>query len=158
MLHLSLFLFEELRKLCKQDLINLFKTVACGNSSLLNGHWGQVEGDRRLRGGKGVAGSYCHLKSPKKGCTHLSSDGTCQHKQPALYPSRVVAAVCRFYHLLTQVSHSEQNIRRAEGREVKKEDKQKEQLQSACCVLETTLDAVTLIVGAQSILSFFPFT
>lgn len=55
-----------------------------------------------------------------QGCTHLSSHWTCQDKQPALYPSYVVTAVSRLCHLLTQVSNSEQNIRRAEGREVKK--------------------------------------
>lgn len=52
MLYLYFFLFEDLKKLYKQDLINLFKAVACGNSSPLNGGWGQVKGDQRRRGDK----------------------------------------------------------------------------------------------------------
>ena len=43
------FLFEELKKLYKKDLINLFKTAVCGNSSSFNGDWGQVRGEERLR-------------------------------------------------------------------------------------------------------------
>lgn len=52
MLYLFFFLFENLKKLCKQDLINLFKVVASGNSSPLNGGWGQVKGEQRRRGDK----------------------------------------------------------------------------------------------------------
>lgn len=37
-----------------------------------------------------------------QGFTHLSSQWTCQDKQPALYPSYVVTAVSRLCHLLTQ--------------------------------------------------------
>lgn len=53
MLYLYFFLFEELKKLYKRDLINLFKTVAPGNASVLNGLWGQVNRDQRMRGEKG---------------------------------------------------------------------------------------------------------
>lgn len=52
MLYLYFFLFEELKKLYKRDLINLCKAVARGNSSPLNGDWGQVKGEQRLRGEK----------------------------------------------------------------------------------------------------------
>lgn len=115
MLYSYFFLFEELKKLYKQDLTNLFKTVACGTASPLNGNWGQKTGTERREGGR--TGAHCHpVTKEVQGCMHLSSDRTCQHKQPALCPSHVAAAVSRLCHLLTQVSSSKGHVGSMEGR------------------------------------------
>lgn len=52
MSYLYFFLFEELKKLYKRDLINLCKAAACENSSPLNGDWGQVKGEQKPREAK----------------------------------------------------------------------------------------------------------
>lgn len=68
-----------------------------------------------------------------QGCTHLSCNRSCQHKQSALYPSHVTAVTSRFCHLFTQVSNSEQNTRNAQGREIE-QGRQERGIMTVLCV------------------------